>query len=65
MEGRADLLAFFVCMRGLNHTHAWIGYMALMNRQGYGARSALNQPVGCVISVIVGIVNSLYVESLN
>ena len=30
---------------------------------GNGARQALNIPDGCVISVIVGIVDSVYVES--
>jgi microcompartment protein CcmK/EutM len=37
----------------------------LVNREGNGARQALNQPDSCVISVIVGIVDSLYIESFN
>ena len=42
---------------------AGIGDTVLVNREGNGARSALNQPDGCVISVIVGIVDSLHIES--
>jgi len=49
----------------LDNTHAGIGDTVLVNREGNGARAALNQPDGCVISVIVGIVDSLYIESLN
>jgi microcompartment protein CcmK/EutM len=49
----------------LDNTHAGIGDTVLVNREGNGARAALNQPDGCVISVIVGIVDSLHIESLN
>lgn len=49
----------------LDNTHAGIGDTVLVNREGNGARSALNQPDGCVISVIVGIVDSLYIEGFN
>jgi microcompartment protein CcmK/EutM len=49
----------------LDNTHAGIGDTVLVNREGNGARAALNPPDGCVISVIVGIVDSLYIESLN
>ena len=49
----------------LDNTHAGIGDTVLVNREGNGARQALNQPDGCVISVIVGIVDSLHISSLN
>lgn len=42
----------------LDNTHAGIGDMVLVNREGNGARQALGIPDGCVISVIVGIVDS-------
>ncbi|MCJ7723738.1 MAG: EutN/CcmL family microcompartment protein [Anaerolineales bacterium] len=48
----------------LDNTHAGIGDTVLVNREGNGARDALKIPDGCVISVIVGIVDSLYVSSL-
>jgi len=34
----------------------------LINREGSGARQVLNIPDACVISVIVGIVDSVYLE---
>ena len=46
----------------VDNTHAGIGDTVLVNREGNGARAALNLPDGCIISVIVGIVDSLYVE---
>jgi len=46
----------------VDKTHAGIGDTVLVNREGNGARAALNLPDGCIISVIVGIVDSLYVE---
>jgi len=49
----------------LDKTHAGIGDTVLVNREGNGARGVLNLPDGCVISVIVGIVDSLFVESLE
>lgn len=49
----------------LDNTHAGIGDTVLVNREGNGARQALNQPDGCVISVIVGIVDSLHIPSLD
>ena len=49
----------------LDNTQAGIGDTVLVNREGNGARATLNQPDGCVISVIVGIVDSLDIESLN
>lgn len=45
----------------LDNTHAGIGDTVLVNREGNGARQALNIPDGAVISVIVGIVDSVYV----
>jgi ethanolamine utilization protein EutN len=49
----------------LDTTHAGIGDTVLVNREGNGARGVLNLPDGCVISLIVGIVDSLFVESLG
>jgi len=47
----------------LDNTQAGIGDTVLVNREGNGARQALNIPDGCVISVIVGIVDSVYLEN--
>jgi microcompartment protein CcmK/EutM len=44
----------------LDNTQAGIGDTVLVNREGNGARQALKIPDGCVISVIVGIVDSVY-----
>jgi len=41
----------------LDNTQAGIGDTVLVNREGNGARQTLNIPDGCVISVIVGIVD--------
>lgn len=49
----------------LDATHAGIGDTVLVNREGNGARDALDNPDGCMISVIVGIVDSLYIEELS
>ena len=46
----------------LDNTQAGIGDTVLVNREGNGARQALKNPDGCVISVIVGIVDSVYTE---
>jgi ethanolamine utilization protein EutN len=46
----------------LDNTHAGIGDTVLVNREGNGARQVLNNPDACVISVIVGIVDSVYIE---
>ena len=43
----------------LDNSQAGIGDTVLVNREGNGARQALNLPEGCVISVIVGIVDSV------
>lgn len=48
----------------LDTTHAGIGDTVLVNREGNGARAVLNNPDGCVISLIVGIVDSLNIVEL-
>jgi microcompartment protein CcmK/EutM len=45
----------------LDSTQAGIGDTVLVNREGNGARQVLNNPDACVISVIVGIVDSVYI----
>jgi len=47
----------------LDNSQAGVGDTVLVNREGNGARQVLDNPDGCVISVIVGIVDSLYIES--
>ena len=44
----------------LDSTHAGIGDTVLVNREGNGARQVLGNPDACVISVIVGIVDSVH-----
>ena len=46
----------------LDNTQAGIGDTVLINREGGGARQVLNNPDAAVISVIVGIVDSVYIE---
>lgn len=46
----------------LDNTQAGIGDTVLVNREGNGARQVLQNPDACVISVIVGIVDSVYLE---
>lgn len=46
----------------LDNTQAGIGDTVLVNREGNGARQVLKNPDAAVISVIVGIVDSVYVE---
>jgi ethanolamine utilization protein EutN len=46
----------------LDNTQAGIGDTVLVNREGNGARQALKNPDACVISVIVGIVDSVYLQ---
>jgi microcompartment protein CcmK/EutM len=48
----------------LDNSQAGVGDTVLVNREGNGARQALNNPDGCVISVIVGIVDSLYLAEI-
>jgi ethanolamine utilization protein EutN len=45
----------------LDNTHAGIGDTVLINREGGGARQVLNNQDACVISVIVGIVDSVFI----
>ncbi len=47
----------------LDNTQAGVGDTVLVNREGNGARQVLRNPDAAVISVIVGIVDSVYVES--
>jgi microcompartment protein CcmK/EutM len=47
----------------LDSTHAGIGDTVLINREGSGARQVLRNPDACVISVIVGIVDSVFVDA--
>jgi microcompartment protein CcmK/EutM len=49
----------------LDNTHAGIGDTVLVNREGNAARQVLNNPDGCVISVIVGIVDSLHIAAFE
>jgi ethanolamine utilization protein EutN len=53
-KGEEDFLA-------LDATHAGIGDTVLVNREGSGARQVLQNPEAAVISVIVGIVDSVYI----
>lgn len=46
----------------LDTTHAGIGDTVLVNREGNGARQVLKNPEACVISVIVGIVDSVFLD---
>ena len=47
----------------LDNTQAGIGDTVLINREGNGARQALDNPDACIISVIVGIVDSTYLAA--
>ena len=46
----------------LDSTHAGIGDTVIINREGNGNRQVLNNPEGCVISVIIGIVDSVFID---
>ncbi|MEI6309019.1 MAG: EutN/CcmL family microcompartment protein [bacterium] len=46
----------------LDNTQAGIGDTVLVNREGGGARQVLCNPDACVISVIVGIVDSVFID---
>lgn len=46
----------------LDSTQAGVGDTVLVNREGNGARQVLQNPDACVISVIVGIVDSTYLD---
>lgn len=45
----------------IDSTHAGIGDTVLVNREGSGARQVLRNPDACIISVIVGIVDSVHI----
>lgn len=45
----------------LDNTQAGIGDTVLVNREGSGARQVLKNPDACVISVIVGIIDSAFI----
>ena len=47
----------------VDHAHAGIGDTVLVNREGGGARQVLNNPNACIISVIVGIIDSISINS--
>jgi microcompartment protein CcmK/EutM len=49
----------------LDDTHAGLGDAVLVNREGNGNRQVLKNPDGCVNSLIVGIVDSLFIEELD
>lgn len=44
----------------IDSTQAGIGDTVLINREGNGARQVLQNPDACVMSVIVGIVDSVH-----
>jgi ethanolamine utilization protein EutN len=46
----------------LDNTQAGIGDTVLINREGNSARQVLQNPDACVISVIVGIVDSIFLK---
>jgi microcompartment protein CcmK/EutM len=46
----------------IDNSHSGIGDTVLVNREGNGARQALKNPDACVISVIVGIIDSVYIH---
>jgi microcompartment protein CcmK/EutM len=58
LEGEAPEEDFIA----VDSTHAGIGDTVLVNREGNGARQVLKNPDACIISVIVGIVDSVYIE---
>ncbi len=45
----------------VDHVNAGIGDTVLVNREGNGARQVLNLENGCIISVIVGIVDRVQI----
>ncbi len=47
----------------IDSTQAGIGDTVLINREGNGARQVLNNPDACIISVIVGIVDSVHLST--
>jgi microcompartment protein CcmK/EutM len=47
----------------IDHAHAGVGDTVLVNREGNGARQVLDLPGGSIISVIIGIVDSVSIEA--
>jgi len=58
MEGEKEGEGFLA----LDNTQAGIGDTVLVLREGNGARQVMNNPDACVISVIVGIVDSISLD---
>jgi ethanolamine utilization protein EutN len=48
----------------LDNSYAGIGDTVLVLNEGSGARQVLENKNACVISVIVGIIDSIYIESI-
>lgn len=46
----------------IDNTQAGIGDTVLINREGNGNRQVLKNPNGSVISVIVGIIDSVFIQ---
>lgn len=46
----------------LDNSHAGIGDTVLVLREGSGARQVMNNPDACVISVVVGIIDSVSLQ---
>lgn len=49
----------------LDNSQAGIGDTVLVLREGTGARQVLENPTSSIISVIVGIVDSVHLESID
>ena len=49
----------------IDNSYAGIGDTVLINREGNGARQVLNNPDACIISVIVGIVDSVHLSQTS
>jgi len=58
MEARDDTGDFIA----LDNSHAGIGDTVLVLNEGSGARQVLENKKACVISVIVGIIDSVHIE---
>ena len=46
----------------LDNTQAGVGDTVLIIREGNGTRQVMNNPDGCVNSLIIGIVDSLFID---
>jgi len=46
----------------IDNAQAGVGDIVLVLREGNGARQVLHTPKACIISVIVGIIDSVYIE---